>query len=286
VIATAAVAATGVVLTSLLVRLATGIDARARAHGLRRSRWTLPERVRRPLVAALVRADVRPDPEHVLRLWAAALLGAAWLAWVLAPALVLPAVAAVAVAGPVGLVVRSGRADQRVRVALPGVLDHVVARLRAGGTVPDTVAALGARPGPLQHDLRAVSARLALGGSVEDALAAWAVDRPVPEVRAAAGALTVVATIGGPGSGALEGLAASLRDDVGAAAEGRALSAQARLSAVVVGLAPLAYVAFSTMTDPASARVLVATGAGRVCLVVGLALEAAGALWMRALVRA
>ena len=56
------------------------------------------------------------------------------------------------------------------------------------------------------------------------------------------------------------------------------------LSFVVVR--PLAYLAFSTMTDPASARVLVATNPGRICLLVGLTLEALAAGWMRALVRA
>jgi tight adherence protein B len=110
--------------------------------------------------------------------------------------------------------------------------------------------------------------------------------RPVPGVRAVAGALTLVTTVGGSAAGPLEGLAASLRADDAAAGEARALSAQARVSAAVVGLAPLGYLAFSAMADPASSRVLVATAAGRFCLGAGLVLEALAAWWMRALVRA
>ena len=106
-------------------------------------------------------------------------------------------------------------------------------------------------------------------------------ERDIGDVRAVAGALAVAETLGGRSAHALDGLAASLRDRIGAAAEARSLSAQARLSAIVVGASPLAYLVFSALVDPGSVGVLVGTGAGRVCLVVGLLLEAVAALWMR-----
>ena len=49
----------------------------------------------------------------------------------------------------------------------------------------------------------------------------------------------------------------------------------------MVGASPLAYLVFSALVDPASVGELVGTGIGRVCLLLGLALEAAAALWMR-----
>ena len=76
----------------------------------------------------------------------------------------------------------------------------------------------------------------------------------------------------------------SLRQRLDAAAEARALSSQARLSAVVVGAAPLGYLAFSSFVDRRAVGVLVGTGVGRVCLVVGLGLEALAALWIRRIV--
>ena len=85
--------------------------------------------------------------------------------------------------------------------------------------------------------------------------------------------------MGGRAADAIDGLASSLRHRLDAVAEARSLSAQARLSAVVVGAAPLGYLAFSAMVDPGAVTALVATGVGRVCLVVGLGLEAlAGSL--------
>jgi tight adherence protein B len=80
-------------------------------------------------------------------------------------------------------------------------------------------------------------------------------------------------------------LAASLHDRLEVAAETRALSAQARYSAWVIGLAPLGYFAFTAMVDPQSLDALLGTGAGRTCAAVGVGLEALGALWMRAILR-
>jgi Flp pilus assembly protein TadB len=76
-----------------------------------------------------------------------------------------------------------------------------------------------------------------------------------------------------------------LRHRLDAVAEAHALSAQARLSAVVVGAAPLGYLAFSAMVDARAVTALVGTGVGRVCLVAGLALEALAALWIRRILR-
>ena len=96
----------------------------------------------------------------------------------------------------------------------------------------------------------------------------------------------MAAALGGRAADAIDGLATSLRHRLDAAAEARALSSQARLSAVVVGAAPIGYLAFSSLVDQRAVGVLVGTGVGRVCLVVGIALEALAALWIRRIVRA
>ena len=110
-------------------------------------------------------------------------------------------------------------------------------------------------------------------------------EQPRPEVAAVAAALQVTAGAGGPGASALEGLAAGIRDRVDAAAEVAALSAQARLSAIVVGSAPLASLALSLLADRRVAPTLVMTADGRACLLTGLVLEALAAVWMRRIMR-
>jgi tight adherence protein B len=275
----------GVVLTVMLVRAARRVDARRRVRRLHAAVPVLPEWCRTAIASRLARADLEVTPETALRWWCVGITATAWAAVVLTPSLVVPALLAGIAGGPVFVATRAGGADRRARAAVPDVLDGVVAHVRTGGTVTEAVHSLAERAGPLAPDLRRLSARLRLGAPLAEALGLWADERPVSGVRAAAGALTLVTAVGGSAAGPLEGLAASLRADTAAAGEARALSAQARVSAVVVGLAPLAYLAFSTTADPESSRVLVATTPGRVCLALGIGLEAVAGWWMRALVR-
>jgi len=167
----------------------------------------------------------------------------------------------------------------------PGALDQLAAHLRAGGTVLAGVGELSRGSGPLAEDLRAVVARVEGGSSLSDALARWRAERPGAVDRAVAGALEVSQAAGGPVAGALEGLAAGLRDSLEGARELRAQSAQARLSAAVVGLAPIGALGLSLLSDRRVAAALVGTSAGRTCLLGGLGLEALAAAWMRHILR-
>lgn len=268
-----------------LARAAQRVQAGRRVRGLAgRSGWRLPARPRAWLAGALSDAAIDLEPEGACELVIGAAVGSTLFALAIAPGLALPvAVAAVAV-GPLALRVARHRAQQRFVAALPGGLEQVAAALRGGASIADALAPL-AVSGPLAPDVRRVRARASLGVGLADALAAWPEERPVSAVRAAAGALAVATTVGGRSADALDGLAASLRERLGADAEARSLSAQARLSAIVVGGAPVAYLAFSAIADPASIDALVGTGAGRVCLVAGLCCEGLAALWMRHIVR-
>src|SRR4029077_16194433 len=119
-----------------------------------------------------------------------------------------------------------------------------------------------------------------------DALDAWAREQPAPGVEVAAGALAMCATVGGSAADALEGLASSLRDRGAVAAEARAVSAQARFSAIVVGGAPLLYLAWSAVSDANALHAPTGAPVGRVCIAVGVGLELVGILWMRRILRA
>lgn len=257
---------------------------RVRALGPQR-RWRVPRRWRDPLERALLEADLALEPESAVEHWAIATVGVIALLAAFAPVMAIPATGAALAAGPVGLRLARSRRDRRFAAALPGALEQVAAELRGGGTVAAAVERLATANGVVALDFRRIHVRTQLGRSLADALADWPPEHDVPGVRAAAGALSVAAALGGRAADAIDGLAASLRHRIEAAAEAHALSAQARLSAVVVGVAPLGYLAFSALVDPRSVTVLVATGVGQVCLVVGLGLEALAALWIRRIVR-
>jgi tight adherence protein B len=250
-----------------------------------RARWRLPPRAREPLARALRDADVQLGPETAFEAWGVGTLSLAVIAMSLSPAMVVPACIAGVVGAPVGLRLARTRRERRFASALPGALEQVGAELRGGGTVAGAVDRLAAAGGPVADDLRRVHVRTRLGLGLSDALEGWPTEHDTPEVRAAAGALAVASTLGGRAADAIEGLAASLRHRLDAAAEAHALSAQSRLSAVVVGVAPIGYLAFSGLVDPGSVTVLVGTGLGRVCLVLGLGLEGLAALWIRRILR-
>lgn len=276
----------GLVTAVLLVRSAWRSDARRHLRAVRpRPRRRLPAFVRTPLLHALEDAQIDVTPEDAAGGAVLGVVVAGLLAAALSPVLVPPVVVAVAAAGPVALVSARGRGQRRFVAALPGFVDLIAARLRSGHTLPTALADAAERRDPVAGDVRKVLRRVDHGEPLVASLTWWADDRRAEPVRSVAGALAVAATTGGAAAEALEGLARSLRDQLGARAEAASLSAQARMSAVVVGAAPVAYLAFASAADPGAARVLVTTGLGRACLVIGTALDVLGALWMRRIVR-
>jgi tight adherence protein B len=280
------VIAFGVLLAVVLATAARRAPSLDRVRKLRpRAGLLLPPRIRRALEAALSRADVDLTADDAVKLWLLAATVGGGMGTVLSPIAAAPIAIAVLVGGPVALWWARGRGDVRVVQALPGALDRVSAGLRAGSTVSESLRELAEGNGPLAPDLRRLDARSHLGVGLGDALAQWSRERPLPGVQAVSGALALAVSVGGACAVALEGLGESLRTREATLREAHALSAQARLSAIVVGGAPIAYLGFVSLADPGSLDVLLSTGAGRLCLVVGMALEGLAALWMRALLR-
>ncbi|MFN8034575.1 MAG: type II secretion system F family protein [Acidimicrobiia bacterium] len=178
----------------------------------------------------------------------------------------------------------AGRRSLRMQREVPRVLHRVADELRAGATVDAALGRCTALGGVLTDSLAGVAHDRTFGAPLVDALARWAGRVGFADARVVAGALAVASTMGGPSAAALDGCASSFEDRLAVSAEARALSTQARLSAWVVGLGPVAFLLFAAGTDHTTLRVLVATTAGRWCLVLGLGFEALAALWMRRIV--
>ncbi|HZJ27169.1 MAG TPA: type II secretion system F family protein [Acidimicrobiia bacterium] len=269
-----------------LGRAARRADSAGRAHDLApASKRLLPFSIRVRLADALAAADLAVTPEDAVRLWLSSLAGAALVGAALAPALGLVVGVAIGLGAPAALAAARVRRDRRLVNALPGLLDSVAAELRGGGTVTGALVRSGGGRGSLGSDMAALCARTDLGQTPVDALGDWANERPLPGVAECAGALAIAFTTGGRAAVALVNLAAALRERAGAVDEARALSAQTRASAVVIGVAPIAYLMFSSIVDPGSVGALVGTPIGWSCLVGGLALDAVAMAWMRRILR-
>ncbi|HEV2759021.1 MAG TPA: type II secretion system F family protein [Acidimicrobiales bacterium] len=275
-------------LGTVVGRLSDGPQSRAALRLGSAGDWRLLEPPSR-VVAALAEADLP----------VAAPL--AWTAWI--GALVLGPLAAAVAGGPglagvaagtllVGpvLVVRTrrGRADARLEQALPGALEAVARSLRSGASLRQAVEEAGSASGTgrvLAGELSRAAAEAAQGASLVTALEAVGARRPLPGVRLGVAALCLGAETGGAQARAVDGVAATVRERLAVSAELRALSSQARISALVIGLAPLGFGAFAAATDPRTSEFLLHTPAGLVLLVTGLILDALGWLWMQHLAK-
>lgn len=181
---------------------------------------------------------------------------------------------------------RRGRGDERVEHELPVALESVARALRSGGSMRQAVdEAARTTPGRLGSELARVATRASRGVPLVTALEGMAQRCPVPGVRLAVAALCLAVETGGAQARAVDGVASTLRDRLGVADEVRALAAQARLSAVVIGLAPLGFGAFAAATDPRTSQFVFHTGAGLALVSAGLVLDGLGWLWMNRLCR-
>src|SRR5262245_9069303 len=191
------VAAAGALLTSVLVRAARRAGGGARARELRRHhRWHVPAALRARLERSLREAALDVEPEAAVEAAALGAVAAAVLTLAVAPALAPFVLVGALVAGPVGLRFARGRAERRFVAALPGGVEQVAAALRGGAGVHEALELLGTEPA-LSHDVSRVLSRADLGLSLAESLASWPLERPLPEVRAVAGALAVAVTLGG-----------------------------------------------------------------------------------------
>ena len=289
---TASILASGMVLATLAAARAAVTAGRSAGAGTRLA--TRAGRGRRPTMSApswlggrLHAAGVDLDANI------------AWTAWlaVAATAVVLsltwggPGLAAVTagVAAGAPLVAWKAfrhRGQARFEAALPAAVEAVARGLRSGASLRQAVAeAAGSAAGDLRRDLIEVAAATGHGATLTDSLEDWARRRPLPGVRLVVAALCLASEMGGATAQAVDGVADTLRQRLAVAAEARALATQARASATVIALAPVAFCLVASAADPRTLSFVFRTGPGLAFLTAGLLLDGLGALWMARITR-
>lgn len=112
---------------------------------------------------------------------------------------------------------------------------------------------------------------------------ALAVHSSSPHLTLAISVMRACSINGGPPAEPLDRAAATLRARANAAAERRAQSAQARMSAVVMTVLPLAMLAL-LLTTSASSRHAAISPTGLIAIVSGGCLNVIGWRWMRGII--
>lgn len=235
-------------------------------------------------------------------------VGAAWL---VGASVVLTAAAAAAVVHPTrvpGLRIdeiahRATSPEARTRVAthlrrrssivtaaaLGEWADEIARSLRHGSTLRAALLAVLPADHILRERSEPVRHRLDRGAGVADACDRWADEINAAEFRgdsplaAFAAVVGAAAHLGGSVSRPLERFAVVMRQRVSDERERTAQSAQARLSARVLTMVPIAVLVLLLVTD-ADVRRVVTEPTGATVVAVGLALNALGGWWMRRIV--
>jgi Flp pilus assembly protein TadB len=169
----------------------------------------------------------------------------------------------------------------RSRLATPdyaSLLDAIARQVRTGSSL--TSAALDEIDG--STPLGVVVDRLSSGGSLTEILATF--NPGQPDLVLTVQALSATAHLGGPIAATLDEAAAVLRERSAARAERRAHGAQARLSARVLTIVPLAFAVWSAVASERTRDVYVSTAAGGICALCGLALNVVGWRWMKQII--
>ena len=241
--------------------------------------WRQPPQRLRDEIRSL---DLALDAARVWRVWRWATALAALFGAVLIGVVFGVLLAALVGASPVlGWLVLRNRADAAYDETLAVALDAAGRSVRSGGSLPQAVAeAATSVRGGVARDLARVVAVVERGRPFADALQGWRSARERPSVRLAVGALVLATQTGGPPARVIEDVASAIRTRQQVAREAHSLAAQARLSAIVVGVAPLAFMLVTCVTDTRNSHMLFGTPIGVACVITGLLLDAVGAFWM------
>ena len=169
--------------------------------------------------------------------------------------------------------------------------DHLARAMRSGSTLREALTSV-APPGAMSGAISDVQLSLERGQPIATTLQESLDPRlehgskhSGPHVGLAFSVIAIAARLGGSNATALDRAASSLRLLAADRQERVAHAAQARLSARVLTVVPLAMLALLVLTD-ADVRAILQAPIGLTCIVVGLVLNTAGWRWMRHIIGA
>ncbi|MEV1287631.1 type II secretion system F family protein [Micromonospora sp. NPDC049679] len=181
---------------------------------------------------------------------------------------------------------RAARRTQRFADQLPDALNLVVSSLRAGFSLPQAIDAL-VREGdePVAGELGRALAETRLGGELEDALERVGERNSSRDMSWLVMAIRIQREVGGNLSEVLETAVTTMRERARLGRHVRALSAEGRLSALVLLGMPIVLAAWMFAFRRDYLRPLYTEPLGLMMLFTSIIMMVLGALWLRKLVR-
>jgi tight adherence protein B len=181
---------------------------------------------------------------------------------------------------------RDVRRTNAVQEQLAEAISVIASGLRAGRSLVQAFGLAATEVAePLGLTFGRLVERVTLGDPLDEALLAWRDDVSGADARLAAGVFRLHRRTGGALAVTLENLAETLRARRSAIREVRSLTAQARLSAAILGLLPIGFFLFLSIVAREDLQAAYETSIGTTVIVVGFALQGLAYLWIRRLLR-
>lgn len=175
------------------------------------------------------------------------------------------------------------RHSLRSERALFDAVGVLVEHLQSGGSIDDGIAAVrkGSQGDAIGSAFEHLADRLELGVAFTDAVHLWADEIGTVDARLVAATLVMHRRSGGSLAPTLKRVMDAVSERLEIEAEIRSLTAQARLSAWIVGSLPIGFLVFLTLISGPSIVATFLRPVGAAVLVIGVVLEGSAVIWMR-----
>lgn len=227
------------------------------------------------------------DPARLYALNLAVTMLAAGLGWLASGSLALALIIGLLLAISPGAIFRWLRARrlERIEQQLPDALQMLAGTARAGLSLPAAIRQVSTELAPpLQQELLLLQHEQRLGVSLDDALENLALRVPVQPVKLMVSAMRIASETGGGLAETLERTATTLRSQHAMELKIRALTAQGKLQAWVVGLLPVFLLWVLARLEPDAMALLWSTRLGWGVLAAVLVMEIIGVALIRRIV--
>jgi len=218
---------------------------------------------------------------------AAAVLSATAGVWARLPLPLIVLACTICMVGPrIALWALRRRRQQHLVSQLPDALQLWASLLRSGMGLMPALSQLASRQRqPLGSELQFVLGECRLGLPMDRAMNSLRLRVGSNELRMLGTLLHANRELGGNLAEALERVAVTLRSRLAMEARIRSLTAQGRLQGAVVGMLPLLLAVVLCFMEPEAMHALFSTSRGAACIALILALEGAGFVLIRRIVR-
>ena len=167
---------------------------------------------------------------------------------------------------------------------LVDVLQLMAGSIRSGFglmAAMDTVA--NEIPAPAGEEFRRVGVEVQLGRDVDDALMAMTARVDSEDFKWVVEAIEIHREVGGDLAEILDSVMRTVRDRIRIRRQIKTLSAEGRMSGMILALLPIVLALLITLITPDYLSVLFTTGVGRLLIIVELVLMVIGVFWIRSI---